>query len=182
MDQTDLLVRYSFMNKSFLHEYIYHCKLSFRLDFCFIDQLSTKYQYDCKLNTCLSISGAFVHLQLISHTYSKKKVMQTAFHTSHKKIFHFWFWGDLSKTWSVFIKNSHQCNHNWSLVWIYLKFCRICTSFESDFKICTTHKCINSHYTIKLHGKQVLCLNEHILEFNVEMVQFVWILKGFIKL
>lgn len=46
MDQTDLLVRYSFMNKSFLHEY--HYKLSFRLDFCFIDQLSTNYQYDCK--------------------------------------------------------------------------------------------------------------------------------------
>lgn len=45
-----------------------------------------------------------------------------------------------------------------------------------------THKCIKSHYTIKLYGKQVLCLNEHILEVNVEMVQFVWILKGFIKL
>lgn len=44
-----------------------------------------------------------------------------------------------------------------------------------------THKCINSHYTIKLHGKQVLCLNEHILEVNVEMVQFVWILKGLNK-
>lgn len=46
MVQTDLLVRYSFMNKSFLHEY--HYKLNFLLGLCFIDQLSANYQFDLK--------------------------------------------------------------------------------------------------------------------------------------
>lgn len=78
--------------------------------------------------------------------------MQTAFHTSHKKIFHFWYGGDLSKTRSILKHSSLQSK----------LFSGFEYTLESAHLLNQMLKQNAFTHIIKLYAKQILCLHEHI--------------------
>lgn len=96
--------------------------------------------------------------------------MQTALHTSHKKIFHFWYGGDLSKTRSILKHSSLQS--------------KLFSGFEYTLESAHLLNQMLKYY-LKMHSLTLLsymlskfCVYMNILEVNVKMAEFVWILKN----
>lgn len=93
--------------------------------------------------------------------------------TSHKKIFHFWYGGDLSKIRSILKHSSLQSK-------LFSGFEYTLNSAESAHLLNQTLK-----YYPKMHSLTLLsymlskfCVYMNILEVNVKMAEFVWILKN----